>query len=741
MKNHLVPQDKDVASAESGCRMPARSSRGSELRAGMGPLELAAYRRHWRQSLQFNRQIEDAAVFGRRVSRGFGALRHRSDQALDFDLEEQAGRGAADRSTDRPPDAGRIAVELQLARYFDERSDLLVAVMKGAPTILVDVADPRALSRVSQAWQDLFFQGRRKVDIAQQGFWRRQELDVLFMTVSEPPKGATVEEREKAALHGLSLGLPFFGLSPSARNHLPSCLMKAASTKFDFPRIDPLTIERTIRIVTGRRFGSTFDCSIGAGATVEDLIIAIRFDRTPAQCIGELGRLADLKHAKAGARGLVLSQLHGLGEARAWAKDSIADIQRWKQGRIPWSAASSAIALEGPPGCGKTTFASVYCAEAGLHMVGDANMAAWQSSGEGHLGHLLRAMKKSFEEARANAPACILLDECDSVADRNSMTHSHRDYSVQVVNALLAEIDGIKGREGVVIIGCSNDLSRCDPALLRAGRLDRTIRIGIPDVVDLERMFRVRLQNDLREDDLMPLAELAIGMVGADVERIVKDARRAARNGGDRSITLDDLKKALLGEDDRSEQEIWLACVHEAAHIIVDVLHFGPEGVFASVAATATRGGMVARPRPGRLYTDDDYGRRLQAILAGRVGETLIFGKPSHGAGGKGGDIDQATKLACAMIGSLGLAGPTPLIFRAPAGETERLLGFPDIRRAVNVELERQAVACRGLLEDHRDAMLSVAQRLRECGRIDGAEVAEQIGRKALRPPVQVRRQ
>ncbi|MBR1281300.1 AAA family ATPase [Bradyrhizobium sp. AUGA SZCCT0177] len=694
----------------------------------MGPLELATYRRHWRQSIQFHHQIEEAAAFGRRAGRGFGALRNRSDGALDFDSEEEADQSSANRSTDRPPDAGRVAVELQLSRYFDERSDLLTAVLKGAPTILVDVADPRALSRVSQAWQDLFFQGRRKVDIVQQGFRRRQELDVLFMTVGEPPKSATVDEREKAALHGLSLGLPFFGISPLARSHLPSCLIKAASTKFDFPRIDAMTIERTIRIVTARRCESALDCSIGSGATVEDLIIAIRFDRTPEQCIGELGRLADLKHAKAGARGLVLSQLHGLGEARAWAKDSIADIQAWKQGRIPWSAVSSAIALEGPPGCGKTTFASVYCAEAGLYMVGDANMAAWQSSGEGHLGHLLRAMKKSFEEARANAPACIIIDECDSVGARNLMSHSHRDYSVQVVNALLAEIDGIKGREGVVIIGCSNDLSRCDPALLRAGRLEKIIRIGLPDVAELERMFRVRLQNDLRGDDLMPLAELAIGMVGADVERIVKDARRATRNEGDRAITLDDLKKALLGEDDRSEQEIWVACAHEAAHIVVDVLHFGPEGVFASVAATATRGGMVARPRPGRLlHTADDYGRRLQAILAGRVGETLIFGKPSHGAGGKGGDIDQATQLACAMIGSLGLAGPTPLIFRAPAGETERLLGFPDVRRAVNAELQRQAEACRLLLEDHRDAMLSVAQRLRECGRIDGAEVADRI--------------
>jgi len=122
--------------------------------------------------------------------------------------------------------------------------------------------------------------------------------------------------------------------------------------------------------------------------------------------------------------------------------------------------------------------------------------------------------------------------------------------------------------------------------------------------------------------------------------------------------------------------------VHEASHIVVDVLHFGPEGVFASVAATAKRGGMVVRPRPGRLLTAEDYGRRLQAILAGRVGETMVFGKPSHGAGGDGGDIDQGTQLACAMICSLGLAGPTPLLYRGVARSGEDILRFPDVRRA-----------------------------------------------------------
>lgn len=715
------------------------SSAPVDGRGVMGPLELATYKRWWRQSAEFHRQIKDAAAVGRRMGRGFGALRNRADDEINFDIEEDVQSPTARPPNDRPPDTGRIAVELQLSRYFDERSSLLTTILKSAPTILVDVADPRALDRLTQAWQELFFRGRRKVDVVQEKFRRRENLDVLFMTVKEPSKGATVEEREKTALHGLSLGLPFFGISPAAGSHLPACLVKAATTKIDFPRLDVLTIERTIRIVTQNRCDSRLHGVIAVGPSVEDLILAVRFDRTARQCVDELRRLAELKTSQAGARGIVLSQLHGLGEARAWAQGSIADIRAWKQGTIPWSAVSSAVALEGPPGCGKTTFASVYCAEAGLYMVADANLAAWQSSGEGHLGHLLRAMKKSFDEARANAPSCILMDEVDSVADRGSLRHSHRDYSVQVINALLAEIDGVKGREGVVIIGCSNDLSRCDPALLRAGRLEKIIKIGFPDALELERMFRVRLQNDLRNEDLKPLAELAIGMVGADVERVVKDARRTARNDGGRSLTLHDLKTTLLGEDDRSEREIWLACVHEASHIVVDVLHFGPDGIFASVAATSRRGGIVVRPRPGRLYTLGDYRRRMQTILAGRTGETLIFGEPSHGAGGEGGDIDQATQLACALVASLGLAGPTPLLYRADPRRTEDLLRFADVRRAANRELEEQAIACRLLLEDNREVLLEVAQHLRDAGRIDGVQVANLIGGKSKNPAAHAR--
>ncbi|WP_426437194.1 AAA family ATPase [Bradyrhizobium genosp. P] len=364
----------------------------------------------------------------------------------------------------------------------------------------------------------------------------------------------------------LAFALPVIAISPLARTHLPQAVNAAATDRIDFPALDAATVLRTIRIVTGKTCREAIASETVARTTLADLEIAVRFDRTPLECVSELRRLGAAKESSKKSRDLTLSQLHGLGEARAWAEATISDIDAWKRGEIPWSAVAAGVALNGPAGCGKTTFASVFAASAGLNFI-SATLAKWQSSGEAHLGHLLRAMRQDFEAARAQAPSCLFIDEIDSFPERAGVTHSHRDYVIEVVNALLAEIDGIAGREGVVIMGASNDIRRCDPALLRAGRLERVVQIGLPDIPELEKMFRVRLGADLVGENIMDVAELAAGMTGADVERAVKDARRAARQDGGRTLTFGDLRNALVEEDDRPEELRWRLCVHEAAHI------------------------------------------------------------------------------------------------------------------------------------------------------------------------------
>ncbi|MEH2539237.1 MULTISPECIES: AAA family ATPase [unclassified Bradyrhizobium] len=721
--------------------------------AGMGPLELEQYKKEWRASYRFRsavaevaaeraielmrKKLQDEALAAaeramgqeHRVAgtRGLAKLREAARRSQEDDDEERLPSKKPDSKLETYAiSAGEVAASLIFARLFDKRPQLLAAVRSAAPTVVLDIPDVEMLGRVGAMWQSVLYPDPdRLMDVQRDTAGRRARYDAVYLLIKEVPKGKDKPAAETAALSALTLALPFFALSPLGTTHLPQTVLKAACERIEFPPMDPATIARVIRIITGKPCRENIAPDLAARTSVSDLIVAVRFDRSPSQCLAELRRLAAAKDTNKKSRDLTLAQLHGLGEARAWAESAIADIKAWKAGEIGWDAVSSAVALTGPPGTGKTTFAKVFAAEVGLALI-TATLAKWQSSGDAHLGHLLRAMRQDFDAARTQAPCVLFIDEVDSFPDRASLTHSHKDYVIEVVNALLEQVDGIAGREGVIVIGASNDLSRCDPALLRSGRLDKVVRIGLPTQDELEKMLRVRLAGALADADLRPIVELAVGMTGADIERVVKDARRVARQAS-RAVTLEDLRGALVEEDPRPPELRWRVCVHEAAHIVADVLNFGPDDVFATSAYMGSRGGISVRtnltPQAG---TYDDYHKRLQVILAGRVGEELLLGAGSHGAGGEpDSDLDQATRIAAAMAGSLGLAGPTPLTFRGPKREAQAFLAFEEIRTAVNGELAKAASACRLTLDANRDALEAVAMVLFERGRVDGAEVAE----------------
>jgi cell division protease FtsH len=275
-------------------------------------------------------------------------------------------------------------------------------------------------------------------------------------------------------------------------------------------------------------------------------------------------------------------------------------------------------------------------------------------------------MRVDFETARAKAPAILFLDEVDSFPNRQGVTHAHRDYVVEVVNGLLEQLDGLSGREGLIFLAATNDVSRCDPALIRAGRLNRIIEVKRPGIDDVQKMFRVRLARDLEGVDLRPVSELTLGGTGADVERIVKDARRAARHAG-RKLEIDDLRNAVVQQDDRPESLRRRAAVHEAGHILADVIHYGPDDVYAKLALSKGHGGVAFRTKAPPLNgVFEDYVTRLEVLLAGRTAEEVLLGSASHGAGGAAGsDLDQATTVAAAIVASFGLTGPHPLLYLA----------------------------------------------------------------------------
>jgi cell division protease FtsH len=440
--------------------------------------------------------------------------------------------------------------------------------------------------------------------------------------------------------------------------------------------------------------------------------------------MAELRRLSAEKSVRKGGRDISLDELYGMDEAVAWARSTIRDLEAWRRGLVPWSALDPGACLVGPPGTGKTLFAECFSRAARLPMVA-CSLAQWQAADEAHLGHLLRAMKRDFDDARAQAPCVVFTDEIDSFADRSKIRHAHADYVIEVVNGFIAQLDGAAGREGLIFLAASNDLSRCDPAILRSGRLNRILRIGLPSAQDLERMFRVRLAGRLAGEDLEEICLLALGSTGADVERITNDALRFARHA-ERPLELADLRRALVHQEDRTPCEIRRAAIHEAGHLLTEIVLFGHEAdVQATIARSKERGGATVRTKvPPFAGTYSGYQHRLQVLLAGRTAEEIMLGEASHGAAS---DLQQATAVAAAMAGSLGIAEPKQLLFLASHDDTDELLSYVDVRTAAHAELMRAAEASRSTLLEHRAALEEIASKLLQAGRIDGVSAGRII--------------
>lgn len=714
---------------------------------GMGPLEFAVYRKAWAGARQYHlhertmaaRREHVAAARAAReqaVKAAEASLRAAGKQVDRREIEERLG--ALDALTNpefeddavpswrektEAPAPGRTAVRLLFARLFDRRPDLTDAIANAAPVIVVDVSDAEAIVRLRGNWTDVILKdariahGKKLHDEI-----KREDYDAVAYVALEATKSKEAEADERLGLEAVQLALPVIAISPAAETHLPKSLRDAATAHLTVPALDATTIARVIRIVTSKPCRELLPHDVVREIGLHELVLAVRFDKTPEQCMARLRELATRKIQKKEARDLTLDELHGMGEAVAWAKSTIRDLEDWKSGKIAWSAVDAAVCLNGPPGTGKSTFALVFSQAAGLPLV-TGSLSKWQSADEGHLGHCLRAMRRDFEEARAKAPCVMFIDEVDSFPNRNEIRHAHKDYVVEVVNAFLEQLDSLTGRDGVIFVGASNDVYRCDPAILRSGRFNRVIHIGLPRPADLEKMFRVRLRGDLADADLTEVTLLALGSSGADVERLVKDARRFARHE-ERPLAIDDLMRAIMGAVDRPAHLVRRSAGHEAGHLLVDVCHFGPDDVHAVLRAHQDSGGAVWRMRSQvGAGTEEELSKVLQVMLAGRAAEQLLFGAPGKGSGGAGNsDLALATRIAAAMVGSLGYAGPHALVYLAPMREPEAVLNAGYMRLAVHRLLAKEYAAATAVLGRHRAALERIADRLLEVRRIDGFE-------------------
>lgn len=374
--------------------------------------------------------------------------------------------------------------------------------------------------------------------------------------------------------------------------------------------------------------------------------------------------------------GLSLNQLYGLGEARQFAEDLIADIHAAIKGQIPWSQVDHGALLVGPPGTGKTTLARAIAKDCGVKFI-MASATGWQAAGE-HIGHHIGAIRKSFSEARTYAPSILFIDEIDSLGSREQFSGRNAQYLTEVINAVLEQVQGLDSATPVIVIGATNYEDHVDPALRRSGRLDRTIQIPRPNSESLDKIYghyvaEAAMYIDVDSCiDTKALGGLSVGLTGADVERIIRGAARRARKDR-RKLSQTDIIAEMTNKPRGSDgplrmlpAEIERIAYHEAGHTLAEFLGAsrGTSLGFVTIVPrdNGTLGFTASVPDERIGLTRKDYDEKLEICLAGRAAEDLKYGH-EYVSGGASSDLKVATSLATNMITKLGLGGPHKLLW------------------------------------------------------------------------------
>jgi AAA+ superfamily predicted ATPase len=365
---------------------------------------------------------------------------------------------------------------------------------------------------------------------------------------------------------------------------------------------------------------------------------------------------------------LSLKDLHGLAEARQFAEDLIADIQAAIAGKLPWTQVDRGALLVGPPGTGKTTLARAIANDCGVRFI-QASAAGWMAQGES-LGPHIRQIRQTFAEARRYAPAIVFIDEIDSIGSRERFSGQNAQYNTEVVNAVLEQVQALDVSAPVFVIGATNFEERVDLALKRSGRLDRVIRIPLPNKESLTKIYAFYLAKAGEEkfadsaNDMETIAGLSLGLSGADIERMVRGAMRRARKQG-RALALEDLLAEITGKPisesgaprlrpDEIERIAW----HEAGHALAICLGSSKGediGYVSIIPRPDGTLGFVARIPDERVsYTKADYLERLRILLAGRAAEEIRYGA-EHVSSGASSDLSIASQLATNMVVRYGM--------------------------------------------------------------------------------------
>ena len=445
----------------------------------------------------------------------------------------------------------------------------------------------------------------------------------------------------------------------------------------------------------------------------------------------KLSRFGEAKVSTPGEKKVTFQDVAGADEEKEELRE-IVEFLREPQKYLDLGAhIPKGVLLVGPPGTGKTLLAKAVAGEAGVQFLSISG----SDFVEMYVGVGASRVRDLFQQAKKSAPAIIFIDEIDAVGrQRGSGLGGGHDEREQTLNQLLVEMDGFGSNEGVVVLAATNRVDILDPALLRPGRFDRQVYVGLPDIKGREEILQVHAKNKpLAEDvDLKQIARGTAGFTGADLENLLNEAALLAGRRSESFITMKDLQESIIkviaGPEKHSrvipERERRLTAYHEAGHAVV--MHALPDldpVHQITIVPRGEAGGMtIYLPDEDRSYLSRSFMLdRIAGLLGGRAAEQLVLGDISTGASN---DISRATQLARKMVGTYGMSEQLGNV-AFDAGHDEVFIGKSmaqtrpysektaaemdgEIRRIIDDAYAR----CTAILEQYRPQLVEVAEYL-----------------------------
>ena len=433
--------------------------------------------------------------------------------------------------------------------------------------------------------------------------------------------------------------------------------------------------------------------------------------------------------------------------------DYLKDPTRFQHlgGKIP-----KGVLMVGPPGTGKTLLAKA--------IAGEARVPFFSISGsdfvEMFVGVGASRVRDMFEQAKKAAPCIIFIDEIDAVGrQRGAGLGGGHDEREQTLNQMLVEMDGFEGNEGIIVIAATNRPDVLDPALLRPGRFDRQVVVGLPDVRGREQILKVHMRKvPLGKDvDASVIARGTPGFSGADLANLVNEAALFAARGNKKVVAMEEFEKAkdkiMMGAERRSmvmtEEEKAMTAYHEAGHAIVGRLvpEHDPVYKVSIIPRGRALGVTMYLPEQDRVsHSKQHLESMISSLFGGRLAEQIIYGDEKVTTGASN-DIERATQIARKMVTQWGLSEKMgPLLYADDEGEvflgrsvTQHKHMSDETARAIDQEIklfiDRNYDRAKRILEENVDILHTMKDALMKYETIDADQIDDLMNRRDVREP------